>query len=86
MNKLKLRIENLKVESFETSMVGGERRGTVLGAADARPRPLTQGPLGCQLQTEMVTGGCCDITLMISCVLTNCFAECNSFDPEICIG
>ena len=84
MNKLKLRIENLKVESFETAEAGGER-GTVLGAAD-RPRPLTQDPQGCQFQTEMVTGGCCDITLAISCVLTNCFAECNSFDPELCIG
>jgi hypothetical protein len=84
VNKLKLRIENLKVESFETSVAGGERRGTILGAA--RPRPLTQGPLGCQLQTEMVTGGCCDITLAVSCIQTNCLAECNSFDPEICLA
>jgi len=84
MNKLKLAIENLKVESFETSATGGER-GTVLGAADIKPRPVTQSPAGCQIETQY-TGSCCDITLMISCVQTNCFAECNSLDGGICLA
>jgi hypothetical protein len=75
MRKLKLAIDNLKVETFETSEAGGGRRGTVLGAADIQPRPLTQGPLGCQIETRY-TGGCCDITLAVSCIQTNC----NSLD------
>lgn len=86
MNKLKLPIENLKVESFETSGASGERRGTVLGAADVQARPRTRGPQVCQFETEMVTGGCCDITLALSCVQTNCFAECNSLDVDVCLA
>ena len=84
MNKLKLQIENLTVESFETSDAGGER-GTVLGRDAIEPRPVTESPLGCQIETRY-TGSCCDITLAISCVQTNCFAECNSFDADVCLG
>ncbi|HYH82994.1 MAG TPA: pinensin family lanthipeptide [Longimicrobium sp.] len=80
MSKLKLQIDNLKVESFETAEVRAGR-GTVLGASIL---PATEaGP--CPNDTE-ITGPCCDITLAISCVLTNCIAECNSFDAVICPG
>jgi hypothetical protein len=81
MNKLKLQIDNLKVESFETSGIRTER-GTVLGASvieEATP----VGP--CPNFTE-ITGPCCDHTLMLSCVQTNCMAECTSFDADVCLG
>ncbi len=81
MRKLKLAIENLKVESFDTAAAGGER-GTVVGASGIQPATK---PAPCLNDTE-ITGPCCDVTLAISCVQTNCFAECNSFDAEICPG
>jgi hypothetical protein len=81
MRKLKLAIENLMVESFETSETRLER-GTVLGASVIE-ESTPVGP--CPNFTE-VTGPCCDYTLMISCVQTNCFAECNSFDADVCPG
>ncbi len=66
MNKLKLRIDNLTVESFETSEVRAGR-GTVLGASIQEATPV--GP--CPNDTE-ITGPCCDYTLVLSCVQTNC--------------
>jgi hypothetical protein len=63
MNKLKLRFDNLRVESFETSEAAGERRGTVLGASVIEPRPVS---LGCDFVTRF-TGGCCEYTFAYSC-------------------
>ncbi len=81
MTKLKLQVERLKVESFETAAAGEERRGTVLGAGGIVPRPPSS-PCA-PFETEY-TGSCCDITLALSCIQTNCFAECNSLDGGIC--
>jgi hypothetical protein len=83
MRKLKLAIENLTVESFETSETR-EGRGTVLGASGICPVPESDPAWGC-MDSEF-TGPCCDHTLMLSCVQTNCFAECNSFDANVCPG
>ena len=67
MSKLKLQIDNLKVESFETSETRAGR-GTVLGAESIEPAT----PVGpCPNDTE-ITGPCCDYTLVLSCVQTNC--------------
>lgn len=76
MPKLKLQIENLAVESFEA---GARGRGTVLGASVIEPASA-QPP--CFLETE-ITGPCCDVTLAISCVLTNCIQDCAivTWDP-----
>jgi hypothetical protein len=72
MRKLKLAIDNLRVESFETSKTGAERRGTV---AAHMPRP----PVG-----TAITGSCCDITLAQSCIQTNCFNECMVLTVDTC--
>jgi len=67
MNKLKLRIDNLKVESFETSRVRAER-GTVLGASGIEPAtPVAPCP-----NDTVITGPCCEVTLVLSCVQTSC--------------
>ena len=63
MNKLKLRFDSLRVESFETSETAGERRGTVLAAS---LQPLTAMPLQCGINTQY-TGGCCEYTFAHSC-------------------
>jgi hypothetical protein len=75
MKKLTLRIDNLKVDSFETAGIREELRGTV--AAHAKPRPFEP--------TEAVTGSCCDITLALSCVQTNCFNECFILTADTCV-
>ena len=67
MNKLKLQIDNLTVESFETSDTRAER-GTVLGASGICP---ASDAAPCPNDTEM-TGPCCDYTLVLSCVQTSC--------------
>lgn len=69
MRKIKLELESLAVETFETLAAEVRGRGTVLGASGIRP--ASQRPFGC-FETENVTGGCCDITLALSCVQTNC--------------
>lgn len=74
MNKLKLQIEKLAVESFDTAAAGGERRGTVLGASGIQSRQFTECEPNCEFETR-ATGYCCDISLVISCAQTNC-AEC----------
>ena len=71
MNKLTLRIDNLKVESFDTLDAGEGRRGTVHAASAFEPRPVSQRPAGC-FGTQNVTGSCCDITFAPSCIETNC--------------
>ena len=72
MRKLKLQIENLKVESFETSETGAERRGTV-----AAHMPKPGGPV---LIETYYAGDTCECTLAQSCVLTNCFQDCFVLD------
>lgn len=67
MNKLKLQIDNLTVESFETSETRAER-GTVLGASGICP---ASDAAPCPNDTE-ITGPCCDYTLVLSCVQTSC--------------
>ena len=82
MRKLKLAIDNLKVESFDTSEIRAERRGTVLAASGIEPAPFSEAPC---IDSDF-TGPCCDITLVLSCVQTSCIPECNSFDVEVCPG
>jgi hypothetical protein len=67
MNKLKLQIDNLMVESFETSAIRSER-GTVLGASGFEEATPVEP---CLINTE-ITGPCCDHTLMPSYMQTNC--------------
>lgn len=69
MRKLKLAIENLTVESFDTSAAGRER-GTVLGASEIQPAPESVLPGHCDTGTAY-TGPCCGYSLVISCA-TNC--------------
>ncbi|HEU4557812.1 MAG TPA: hypothetical protein VFS20_08175 [Longimicrobium sp.] len=75
MTKLKLQIDNLQVESFETAGTRAELRGTV---AAHMPKPG-----GTTLQETQITGSCCDITLALSCVQTNCL-ECNVVTANTC--
>ncbi len=75
MRKLKLAIENLAVESFETARTS-DARGTV----DAHgPKP------GTTIQPTAITGSCCDITLALSCVQTNCLNECGLLTADACV-
>lgn len=74
MNKLKLQIDNLQVETFDTAEAGEGRRGTVLAASGIQSRQFTECEPNCEFETR-ATGSCCDISLVISCALTNC-AEC----------
>ncbi len=67
MKKLKLQIDNLKVETFGTAETHDELRGTV----DAQGK-LTR-PEPCVANTN-ITGACCEYTFA-SCVQTNCI-EC----------
>jgi hypothetical protein len=76
MKKLKLQIENLVVESFQVSGNGADGRGTV---AAHMPKP-TEPPFA---ETQ-ITGSCCDITLALSCVQTNCFEECFVLTADPC--
>ena len=80
MTKLKLQVDNLQVESFETAGTRAELRGTV---AAHMPKP---GGGGTTLQETQITGSCCDITLALSCIETNCLNECTLLTGERCIG
>ena len=75
MRKLKLEIEKLRVESFETNATGAAPGGTVVGHM---PKPSTLEP------TE-ITGACCDHTLALSCVQTNCLDECGILTVDPCV-
>jgi hypothetical protein len=77
MRKLKLAIEKLQVESFKTDETRAARGGTVAGHM-ARPTPTFQ-------PTERVTGPCCDITLALSCVQTNCLTQCGILTADFCV-
>jgi hypothetical protein len=67
MRKIKLDLQSLAVETFETTDAGVERRGTVAGADAATARCINN---------TAITGSCCDVTLALSCVQTNCLTQC----------
>jgi hypothetical protein len=73
MRKVKLSIETLQVESFETAASGAELRGTV---AAHMPKPTP--PAGTQF------GDTCQCTYALSCVQTDCGDECLLFTLETC--
>ena len=81
MDKLKLRIDNLEVESFQTQDTGEGRRGTVRAASEIIP--ASDGPFVC-FGTE-ITGPCCDVTLAPSCIETNCITECLYVTEDACL-
>ena len=66
MSKLKLDVEALEVTSFDTDAAGAER-GTVRGAS-IQP---AQDSVDVCIDTDF-TGPCCEYTLVLSCVQTNC--------------
>lgn len=70
MRKIKLELESLSVETFETAGARAEIRGTVRGESVIEPAPLSEAPFEC-LETE-ITGPCCEYTLVLSCVQTGC--------------
>ena len=76
MTKLKLQLDHLAVESFETARVRAEHRGTV-AAHMPKPGGTTT------IQDTQITGPCCDYTLALSCVQTNCL-ECNIITADTC--
>ncbi|HEX9936237.1 MAG TPA: hypothetical protein VGB15_03920 [Longimicrobium sp.] len=76
MNKLKLQIDNLRVETFETAETS-DLRGTV---AANMPKPTRPEPC---LQDTNITGACCEYTFALSCVQTNCL-ECNVVTADTC--
>jgi hypothetical protein len=78
MSKLKLQIDNLQVETFETAETS-DLRGTV---AANMPKPTRPEP--CFQETDL-TGPCCDYTLALSCVLTNCITECGLETFDTCL-
>ena len=78
MAKLKLQIDALTVESFDTAETRGELRGTV---AAHMPRP---GGGGTTFQETQITGPCCDETLAQSCVQTNCLNQCTIVTLDTC--
>jgi hypothetical protein len=54
MSKLRLQIEDLRIDSFDTLGEAGRRLdGTVYGRADVNPIPIsrTQDPVACTYQT-----------------------------------
>jgi hypothetical protein len=63
MRKMKLELENLAVETFETSTAVTGHRGTVEGAAASTACPTR------------ITGACCDYTLALSCIVQNCIVQ-----------
>ncbi|HEU4751958.1 MAG TPA: hypothetical protein VFU47_02540 [Armatimonadota bacterium] len=78
MRKLKLTVEKLRVESFETDAALAAHSGTV---AAHMPKPGGTG-----LCPTQITGSCCDVTLAQSCVQTNCFADCGVLTADPCIA
>lgn len=78
MKKLKLAVDTLKVESFETAGTRAERGGTV---AAHMPKP-TQGT--CPVVNTYYVGDTCECTLEMSCVQTNCFNECFVLTADSC--
>ena len=67
MNKLTLKLEELTVESFDTTVAAPSHRGTVRGAAFSETT-CQQVICDCQTNgTECDTGGCNDETLAATC-------------------
>jgi hypothetical protein len=64
MRKIKLELESLAVESFETSGTS-EERGTVQGAEGFAATNHC-------IEPTRITGACCDYTLALSCIADNC--------------
>lgn len=78
MRKVKLSIESLHVESFETAASGTELRGTV---AAHMPKPQTNN---CPIEETYYVGNTCECTLELSCAGTCPYIECNPFTAETC--
>ena len=66
-SKLKLDVDALEVTSFDTDAAAGGR-GTVRAASE--PLPASEAA-PCAFETE-ITGPCCDYTLVLSCIETQC--------------
>jgi hypothetical protein len=67
MSKLKLDVDALEVTSFDTDAAAGTR-GTVVGASGIEPAPESVHVC----IDSRFTGPCCEYTLVLSCVQTNC--------------
>jgi hypothetical protein len=63
MPKIKLDLDSLAVETFETASAAAEERGTVRGA---------DASTGCD---SRITGACCDYTLAPTCIPQNCIVQ-----------
>jgi hypothetical protein len=74
MRKVKLSIETLQVESFETAASRAELRGTV-----AAHMPKPGGP-----EPTYYAGNTCECTLEYSCIETDCGQECFLLTLETC--
>jgi hypothetical protein len=74
MHKVKLSLETLQVESFETVASGAGLRGTV-----AAHMPKPGGP-----QPTYYVGNTCECTLELSCVQTDCGDECFLYTADTC--
>lgn len=75
MRKVKLALDALQVESFETSRSGAEHRGTV-DAHMPKPTPPV-------VETYYV-GNTCECTLAMSCIQTDCGTQCYLLTAETC--
>ena len=71
MKKLTLKIDELTVETFDLTAARAEGRGTVLGASESEPEPVTDAFPEC-FQSHHITGACCEHTFALSCIETNC--------------
>lgn len=67
MRKVKLSVESLQVESFETTAAGTELRGTVAAHMPKPTPPLVE---------TYYAGNTCECTLAQSCIATNCLQHC----------
>lgn len=77
MSKLKLQVDRLEVQTFETAGLGAEGRGTV---AAHMPKPPKDPPL---IETYYV-GDSCECTLAQSCIQTNCLIDCFVLTADTC--
>lgn len=89
MNKLKLRLDDLLVESFETGDIGLEERGTVRGRAETGlPTELFTCPVTCDSTCPRTCNSCWPMHTCSPCaeptVGDTCMGTC-SCDYE-CMG
>jgi hypothetical protein len=78
MHKLKLDLDHLTVESFETNAANGAQRGTVRALAPSPPL-ITAGstcPVSCEPTCDYSIGGTCDASCGDTCGGT-CGETCN---------